>query len=53
MKIRQITAAMACALVIAGEAATAACAAERWNGNMEGRNAESQNGNTEGPNVES
>ena len=39
MKIRQITAAMACALVIAGEAATAACAAERWNGNMEGRNA--------------
>ena len=53
MKIRQITAAMVCALVIAGEAATAACAAERWNGNMEGRNAESQNGNTEGPNVES
>ena len=27
MKIRQITAAMVCALVIAGEAATAACAA--------------------------
>lgn len=52
MKIRQITAAMVCALVIAGEAATAACAAERWNGNMEGRNAESQNGNTESRNTE-
>ena len=53
MNIRQITAAMVCTLVVAGEASTAACAAERWNGNMESRNAESQNGNTEGPNVES
>ena len=53
INIRQITAAMVCALVVAGEASTAACAAERWNGNMESRNAESQNGNTESRNTES
>lgn len=45
MNIRQITAAVVCGLMIAGETSIAACAAEPWNGNAENCNISSDRRN--------